>query len=57
MSNEQEAAPKTTSTLGWLFWMQMIVVFAIIKLFGLLGGLIAWGIWSLVAILVKKYKA
>ena len=47
MSNEQEAAPKTTSSLGWLFWVQMIVIFAIIKLFGLLGGLIAWGVWSL----------
>ena len=57
MSNEQEAAPKSTSSLGWLFWVQMIVVFAIIKLFGLLGGLIAWGIWSLVAFLIKKYKA
>ncbi len=57
MSNEQEAAPKTTSSLGWLFWVQMIVIFAIIKLFGLLGGLIAWGVWSLVAFLIKKYKA
>jgi len=57
MSNEQESSAKTTSSLGWLFWVQMIVVFAIIKLFGLLGGLIAWGIWSLVAFLMKKFKA
>ena len=54
MSNEQEAAPKTTSSLGWLFWVQMIVIFAIIKLFGLLGGLIAWGVWSLVAFLIPE---
>lgn len=57
MSNEQESAPKTTSSLGWLFWVQMIVVFTIIKLFGILGGLLAWGIWALVAFLIKKYKA
>lgn len=57
MSNEQESSAKTTSSLGWLFWLQLVVVFAIIKLFGLLGGLIAWGIWSLAAFLIKKYKA
>ena len=45
------------ASFGWLFWVQMIVVFVIIKLFGILGGLIAWGIWSLIAFLIKKYKA
>ena len=36
--------------------MQLIVIFAIIKLFGLLGGLVAWGLWYLVAFLIKRYK-
>lgn len=57
MSNENESPAKATSSLGWQFWVQMIVIFAIVKLFGLLGGLVAWGIWSLIAFLIKKYKA
>ena len=57
MSNEKKVPPKTTFSLGWVFWLQMIVILAIIKLFGLLGGLIAWVIWSLIAFLIKKYKA
>ncbi|WP_262964384.1 hypothetical protein [Methylobacter psychrophilus] len=59
MSNDQEqAVVKTTSpSMGWQFWLQMVVILAIVKLFGLLGGLAAWGIWSLFAFLIKKYKA
>jgi len=58
MSNDQEQpVVKTTSpSMGWQFWVQMIVILAIVKLFGLLGGLVAWGIWSLIAFLIKKYK-
>ena len=57
MSNENESPAKATSSLGWQFWIPLIVIFAIVKLFGLLGGLVAWGIWSLIAFLIKKYKA
>jgi hypothetical protein len=56
MSNEKEDAKITKSSLGWIFGMQLIVIFAIIKLFGLLGGLVAWGLWHLVAFLIKRYK-
>ncbi len=59
MSSDQES-PKlktTSSLLGWQLWMQIIVVVVIVRFFGLLGGLIAWGIWSLIAFIVKKFKA
>jgi len=59
MSHDQEqpVVKTTSSSMGWQFWVQMIVILAIVKLFGLLGGLVAWGIWSLIAFLIKKYKA
>lgn len=59
MSDDQEqpVVKTTSSSMGWQFWVQMIVILAIVKLFGLLGGLVAWGIWSLIAFLIKKYKA
>jgi len=59
MSNDQEppVVKTTSSSMGWQFWVQMIVILAIVKLFGLMGGLAAWGIWSLIAFLIKKYKA
>lgn len=59
MSSDQEL-PKPTaapSSLGWQLWVQMIVVVVVVKLFGLLGGLIVWGIWSLIAYLARKFKA
>lgn len=56
MSNGQKFSKKS-HPFGWLFLVQMIVVFAIVKLFGILGGIIAWGIWSLVVFFIKKYKA
>lgn len=43
MSNEKESSAKATSSLGWQFWVQMIVILAIVKLFGLLGGLVGVG--------------
>ena len=57
MSNEKESSVKATPSMGWQFLVQMIVILPIVKLFGLLGGLAAWGIWSLIAFLIKKYKA
>lgn len=59
MSRDQESPkPKTaSSSLGWQLWVQIIVVVVIVRFFGLLGGLIAWGIWSLIAFLVIKFKA
>lgn len=59
MSNDQESQKAKTASppLGWQLWVQIIVVVVIVKLFGLLGGLIAWGIWLLIAFLVKKFKA
>jgi hypothetical protein len=58
-SSDQESprAKTASSSLGWQLWVQIIVVVVIVKFFGLLGGLIAWGIWSLIAFLVKKFKA
>ena len=59
MSNDQELQKVKTasSSLGWQLWVQIFFVIVIVKFFGLLGGLIAWGIWSFIAFLVKKYKA
>jgi hypothetical protein len=47
---------KTASpSMGWQFWVQMIVILVMVKLVGLLGGLVVWGIWSLIAFVVRKY--
>lgn len=59
MSSDQESSkPKTaSSSLGWQLWVQIIVVVVIVRFFGLLGGLFALGIWSLIALLAKKFKS
>ena len=58
MSNNQDASEieSTSASWGWQFWIQMILIFVIVKFSGLLGGLVAWGAWSLIAFLVRKYK-
>lgn len=48
--------PSTNQKMGWRTWVQVIVIFIAILLFGLFGGLFAWLIWSLIAFLLKKYK-
>jgi hypothetical protein len=47
---------KTASSMGWEFWVQMIVGIVIAKLFGILGGFVAWGILYLIAFVIKKYN-
>lgn len=43
MNNDQESpvVKTTSSSMGWQFGAQMILIFAVVKLFGLLGGLAA----------------
>lgn len=41
---------------GWRLWVFMALIALIVRFFGLLGGLVFWGLWSLSALLIKKYK-
>jgi hypothetical protein len=43
--------------LDWSFWGLLLLIIISTKLLGLVGGLAAWGMWSLVAFLIKKYRA
>lgn len=54
-SNKESFESKTPPIkLGWSFWMLMLLIGVVTKLFGLVGGLVAWGLWSLVAFLINK---
>lgn len=60
MNSSDQELPKVKAaslSLGWRLWVQIIVIVVIVRFFGLLGGLAAWGIWALVSFLVKKHKA
>ena len=50
------AGPLTKQKMGWRLWVQVILIIVTIKLFGILGGLFVWLIWSLIAFLLKKYN-
>jgi hypothetical protein len=55
----QQKVPEPESispSFGWKFWVKMLLIFAFIKITGVLGGLIIWGLWSLVTYLISKYK-
>jgi hypothetical protein len=52
---EAKVVKTASPSMGLGFWVQMIVVLVIVKLVGLLGGLVVWGIWSLIAFVVRKY--
>jgi hypothetical protein len=57
-SNEDSSKSKTPSVkLGWSFWMLMLLIAVSTRLFGLVVGLVAWGLWSLIAFAIRRCRA
>lgn len=58
MRNEQEqsVAKSEFPSLRWVFWLQIIVFSTIVKLFGLLGGFVAWVVWFFITLLFKQVQ-
>lgn len=66
-TNQQEEAPPPARqpwdgaaalkrATGWRLWVFMALIALTMRFFGLLGGLVFWGLWSLSAFLINKYK-
>ena len=56
-SNEDSFKPKTPSLkLGWSFWVLMLLIAVSTRMFGLVGGLVVWGLWALIAFAIRKYR-
>jgi hypothetical protein len=45
--------PKNSSAWGWRFWLQMALTAVIVRLFGILGGAVFFGLWWLIQWLIK----
>ena len=65
-SNQQEEVPPGQQpwdgaaalkrATGWRLWVFIALIALTMRLFGLLGGLVFWGLWSLSNFLINKYK-
>lgn len=45
---------KKASSMGWLFWVQIFVILVATNLAGIVGGVIFWGVWILIARIMRK---
>lgn len=54
--NEQDLSSTKTDlfNMGWGLWLQIAFIIVIVKFFGLVGGLMAWAIWSFIVLIIKK---
>lgn len=57
MSSEQEANPPAKPSLGWSFWVMIVVVIVATRLGGLVGGAIAYGLWWAGGLVLEKLRA
>jgi hypothetical protein len=57
MSSEPEASPPAKVSLGWSFWVMIVVVIIATRLGGLVGGALAYGVWWLGSIVLEKLRA
>ena len=57
MENEsKQTEAKASASLGWGFWVMVIIAGLIGKFFGLIGGAVFLGVWWLIDYLRKKNK-
>lgn len=54
--NEQKKPEEKSATLGWRFWVMIIIAGIIGRLFGIIGGAIVLCMWFGVEWLVSKNK-
>lgn len=57
MSSDPESTVPAKVSLGWSFWVMIIVVMIATKLAGLLGGALIYGLWWLGGLAVEKLRA